>query len=101
MTTTETKPTKHRISAALKFLIAEKKDDLTVRQIAVLVACAKKKQTVRGLAKAIGVTRPPITRAIDRLEEFGFATRTQDTKDRRSIFVTLTKDGAAFAANFS
>ncbi len=98
---TDTKQTKHRITGALNFLLSQKKDDLSVRQLSVMMACVKKKQTVRGLAAALGISRPAVTRAVDKLEEAGLMERTRDTTDNRSVDLTLTKSGVQFAANFS
>ena len=45
------------------------------------------------------MAKPAITRALDRLEEFQFARRLQDPRDRRSIIVARTEDGEAFMEN--
>ena len=52
--------------------------------------------TVRGLAAALNVSKPAITRALDRLAESDFIKREQDTSDRRSIIVRRTSAGSAY-----
>jgi predicted transcriptional regulator len=53
--------------------------DLAARELAVFLICylTSAKQTVRGLATALHIGRPAITRALDRLEELGLAQRQQ------------------------
>lgn len=70
--------------------------DLTDRQKAVLgivVEEADADHTVRSLAKRLKVSKPAITRAADRLEEFEFMKRERDQTDRRSVFLRLTTGG--------
>ena len=52
--------------------------------------------TVRGLAAELNVSKPAITRALDRLGELDLARRKVDPLDRRSILVQRTLKGAAF-----
>jgi DNA-binding MarR family transcriptional regulator len=52
--------------------------------------------TVRGLAADLKVSKPAITRALDRLGELDFARRKVDPADRRSVLVQRTVKGAAF-----
>lgn len=72
--------------------------DLTARQLGVLLICYLEEgpHTVRGLAARLSVAKPAITRALDRLEEFAFARRMQDPRDRRSIVVARTPEGESF-----
>lgn len=76
--------------------------DLTARQLAVLltVYTINQPHTVRGLAKALNVSKPAITRALDRLGEFGFVRRKPDEADRRSILVQRTVKGSVFLSEF-
>ena len=71
--------------------------DLSARQLGVFltVYLAEGPHTVRGLAKDLNVSKPAITRALDRLEEFDFARRKTDPQDRRSVHVQRTVKGAA------
>ena len=72
--------------------------DLTARQLAVFLVCYLENtpQTVRGLAKGLQVSKPAVTRALDRLSEFDLVRRKQDPDDRRSILVQRTMKGNAF-----
>ena len=72
--------------------------DLSARQLAVCLTCylENEAQTVRGLASRLGVSKPAITRALDRLAEFDLVRRKTDPLDRRSVLVQRTPDGAAF-----
>ena len=71
--------------------------DLTVRQVAVLDILAEESdpcvRTVRSLAKALGVGKPIITRVVNRLTERGYAVRTPDTGDKRSLTINVTEQG--------
>jgi DNA-binding MarR family transcriptional regulator len=49
--------------------------------------------TVRGLAARLDVSKPAITRSLDRLAELGLAKRSPDPRDRRSVLVTRTRKG--------
>jgi DNA-binding MarR family transcriptional regulator len=53
-------------------------------------------QTVRGLAAKLKVSKPAITRALDRLSEFDLVRRKTDPLDRRSVLVQRTAIGMAF-----
>lgn len=72
--------------------------DLTARQLAVLmtVRLQPAPHTVRGLASALNVGKPAITRALDTLSRLGFVQRRRDPKDGRNVFVERTEKGDAF-----
>ncbi|MDE2342742.1 MAG: MarR family transcriptional regulator [Betaproteobacteria bacterium] len=91
---------KYRIRAALDFLNEKGRDTLSVRQLRVLLACRKGAQTVRGLAQALNLSRPAISRACDRLQGENLLRRENDKAHGRSVNLHLTSLGAAFAANF-
>ena len=91
---------KYHIRAALDFLRELELDTLTGRQMRVLLACRRSAQTVRGLAAALNLSKPAITRAADRLTAEGFLLREIDQKDRRSVNLILTPSGASLAAHF-
>jgi DNA-binding MarR family transcriptional regulator len=59
------------------------------------------KQTVRGLSAAIRIAKPPITRALDLLEELDLAQRQPDPADGRSVLVHRTARGDAFLRDLS
>src|ERR1700748_3763672 len=72
--------------------------DLSARQLGVFLTCYLHDggHTVRGLAAELNVSKPAITRALDRLGELDLARRKVDPMDRRSVLVQRTTKGAAF-----
>ena len=72
--------------------------DLSARQLGVFLTCYLNDggHTVRGLAADLNVSKPAITRALDRLGELDLARRKVDPMDRRSVLVQRTLKGAAF-----
>ena len=68
------------------------------RQLGVFLTCYLQEgaHTVRGLAAELNVSKPAITRALDRLGELDLARRKVDPADRRSVLVQRTLKGAAF-----
>ena len=69
--------------------------DLSARQLAIFLICYQKEgpHTVRGLAAELGISRPAVSRALDRLGDFGLTRRQMDPRDRRSIIVRRTRKG--------
>jgi DNA-binding MarR family transcriptional regulator len=72
--------------------------DLSARQLGVFLTCylESEAQTVRGLAAKLDVSKPAITRALDRLSEFDLVRRKTDPLDRRSVLVQRTPPGMSF-----
>ena len=72
--------------------------DLSARQLGVFLTCYLNEggHTVRGLALDLNVSKPAITRALDRLTELDFVRSKVDPADRRSVLVQRTPKGAAF-----
>lgn len=72
--------------------------DLSARQLGVFLTCYLQdgNHTVRGLAADLNVSKPAITRALDRLGELDLARRKVDPLDRRSVLVQRTLKGQAF-----
>lgn len=72
--------------------------DLSSRQLGVFLTCYLQDgaHTVRGLAADLNVSKPAITRALDRLGELDLARRKVDPMDRRSVLVQRTLKGTAF-----
>ena len=77
--------------------------DLSARQVAVLltVYLDPGPHTVRGLASRLRISKPAITRALDRLSGEGLLGRTTDDNDRRSVLVRKTEKGTAFVEEFA
>lgn len=76
--------------------------DLTNRQMALLlvVYLSPGPHTVRGLARALNVSKPVVTRALNRLAGLGYLRRQRDDSDKRNIFVARTTEGAGFLEGF-
>ena len=76
--------------------------DLTNRQMALLLIVYLKPgpHTVRGLARLLNVSKPVITRALNRLGALGYLRRQRDDSDKRNIFVAPTTEGADFLEEF-
>jgi DNA-binding MarR family transcriptional regulator len=72
--------------------------DLSARQLGVFLTCYLQEgaHTVRGLAAELHVSKPAITRALDRLGELDLARRKIDPLDRRSVLVQRTLKGTGF-----
>ena len=60
-----------------------------------------KPHTVRSLSKGLNISKPAISRALDRLSQLGYVRRQRDNYDRRSIQLELTVKGALFLAKFA
>jgi DNA-binding MarR family transcriptional regulator len=96
-----TEAIEQRVNALRKTIVAlVRRDgpDLSARQMGVFLTSylEEEAQTVRGLAAKPDVSKPAITRALDRLSEFDLVRRKTDPLDRRSVFVRRTIAGAAF-----
>ena len=69
-------------------------DDVTIAQYRALVVLGSEgPQTAGELAGALRVHPSTLTRMVDRLVKKGLADRVADSEDRRTVRVTLTKDG--------
>jgi DNA-binding MarR family transcriptional regulator len=82
------------LRTAIVELVRRDGPDLSARQLAVYLE--SEAQTVRGLAARLAVSKPAITRALDRLAEFDLIRRKIDPLDRRSVLVQRTATGQAF-----
>ncbi|WP_086463713.1 MarR family transcriptional regulator [Oceanibaculum nanhaiense] len=77
--------------------------DLSSRQMAILltVYLTPPPHTVRGLAQTLSISKPAVTRALDRLGELGLLKRRPDETDRRSVLVQRTVKGSVFLSDFA
>lgn len=75
--------------------------DLSARQMALLllVSLDSELYTVRELALYLGISKPAVTRSLDRLENIGLTERSPDLRDRRSVLVKPTTAGMAYVVN--
>lgn len=76
--------------------------DLTARQMSLLltVYLTPPPHTVRGLADTLKVSKPAITRAIDRLSDMELVRRKVDEQDRRSVLIQRTVRGSVFLREY-
>ncbi len=76
--------------------------DLSARQMALLLSVylTPPPHTVRGLSELLKVSKPAITRAVDRLTALGLIRRKVDENDRRSVLLQRTVKGAVFLREF-
>ncbi len=72
--------------------------DLSARQTAVLLSVylTPAPHTVRALAAELNISKPAITRAVDRLSVLGLIERKTDENDRRSVLLERTMAGAKY-----
>ena len=77
--------------------------DLSARQLAIVltVYLTPPPHTVRGLAALLKISKPAVTRALDRLGMLGLARRRRDDADRRSVLVQRTVKGSVFLSDFA
>ena len=71
-------------------------NDLTLRQLAVMICCRKAAATVRDVADTLQVSRSVISRIADRLADLNYIQRADDPGDRRSVLLELTAAGRKF-----
>ncbi len=88
---------------ALKAGVRDARPDLSARQMAIMLTVYNESQrhTVRGLASGLNISKPAVTRALDRLGQLGFIRRVRDSDDRRSVFVQRTVKGSVFLSEFA
>lgn len=77
--------------------------DLSARQMVILLTVYMRTgaHTVRGLAAGLGISKPAVTRALDRLADLGYVRRAKDTSDRRSVLVRRTIKGSVYLNDFA
>ena len=77
--------------------------DLSARQLALLltVYLTPQPHTVRGLAATLNISKPAVTRSLDRLGKLGFVRRVRDETDRRSVLIQHTVQGSVYLSEFA
>lgn len=78
-------------------IMAELNDEqISIAQMGILFLL-KETQPILGkdLAARLYITRSAVTQLIDGLVDSGYVTRTEDSKDRRKIYLSLSKRGSA------
>jgi DNA-binding MarR family transcriptional regulator len=76
--------------------------DLTARQMALLlhVYLTPPPHTVRGLAVGLNMSKPAVSRALDRLGRLEFVRRKRDEADKRNVLVQRTVKGSVYLREF-
>ena len=77
--------------------------DLTSRQMAMLltVYLTPPPHTVRGLAAGLKISKPAVSRGLDKLGKLELIRRQTDENDRRNVLVQHTVRGSVFLREFS
>ena len=77
--------------------------DLTNRQMGILLTVGQGPgpHTVRGLAQRLAVSKPVVTRALNKLGSLGYLQRKRDRRDGRNVFVEITQAGTEFLERFN
>lgn len=83
--------------------VRSKGPDLSSRQLALMLTVYLEEgpHTVRGLASYLNISKPAISRALDRLGELNFVKRRRDEKDKRNVLVQRTVKGSIFLVDFA
>jgi len=76
--------------------------DLSARQMGLLllVYMTDGPHTVRGLSETLRISKPAVTRAVDRLAKLEMVRRKEDDQDRRSVLIQRTVKGSIFLREF-
>jgi DNA-binding MarR family transcriptional regulator len=97
-------PLLHLFKNAICAQVRADTPDLSSRQIGVFLTSylddPEGGHTVRGMAAHLNISKPAVTRALDRLAEFDFIRRETDPHDRRSVLVKKTPKGTVFLRTF-
>ncbi len=72
--------------------------DLTARQLTALLSIYLENEvhSVSSVAKLLNISRPGVTRILDRLVDANLVSRAEDASDRRRVLVYRTRSGADF-----
>ena len=94
----------HLWRETLRAVVRHEDPDLTTRQMLVMLvvyAPWAQKVRVRDLAEDLSLSKPAISRALDRLEQLGYVRRKADSSDGRSVVLQPTMRGSKFLADFA
>ena len=86
------------VAAFFGALIARGGMEITVRQAGVLAMAVSRpgEQTVASLAAALNMSKPAVSRSLDRLRNLGLAHRRISERDKRIVLIDPTAAGAAW-----
>jgi len=103
-TRTAADPLLHILKDTVTASVASDGPDFSARELSVFLKVYLEpgtEHTVRGLAAAPNVSKPAITRALDKFRDFDFTKRETEASDRRSIIVRRTPKGTAYLGTLS
>jgi DNA-binding MarR family transcriptional regulator len=88
----------HLIRGTILDLVRRDGRDLTARQLTTLLTIYLQDDaySVGMLAKMLNISRPGVTRILDRLVEANLVSRAGNAEDRRLVLVHRTDDGARY-----
>ena len=86
------------IKTFLQLSIVDDNADLTNRQMAILLTIydGKDEYSIKKLTEELHLTKPTISRAVERLLELNLVSKRTNPKDRRRVIVEKTFDGNVF-----
>jgi len=86
------------IRSTMLALVRQDGRDLTARQLTALLSVylRDETQTVTSLANMLNVSRPGVTRILDRLVDADLVSRAEDKQDRRRVLIRRTREGANY-----
>ena len=74
---------------AKPFMLWDRCGQMTCRQVAIYMTIkANPNLSIGPLAEALGIYKPAVTRAVDKLQEMGLVRRVTDPDDRRKVKLT-------------
>lgn len=92
-------PQLHVLMESVASMVRGEETDFSARQLVVFLKTYLEPgvdHTVRGLAADLRISKPAITRAVDKLEELSLAKREKDPSDARSVIIKGTAGGQAY-----
>ncbi len=77
--------------------------DLSARQLAILLTLNNEagSHTIKSLSVRLGISKAPVSRALNSLSKHDLIERKVDINDRRNIYILLTDDGKAYLKKLS
>ena len=83
--------------------VRSKGPDLSSRQMAIMLTIylMPPPHTVRGLAAALRISKPAVTRGLNSLAKLAFVRRKPDPDDTRSVLVERTVKGSVHLTDFA
>jgi DNA-binding MarR family transcriptional regulator len=79
----------------VNIIIKDISKDIAKHHFMILKMLQEKEQFyVTEIVQVLGITKSQMTSSVDKLLKLGYVERWADTKDRRKVFVALTKNGS-------